>query len=82
MPTLEVLQPFMPPFPACMLDDEGGRDVSSGIVCEGSNAGTTRRGARAAAAAASQPGRIPRSAIVAILAAVRRSTPVRVVPVN
>ena len=42
----------------------------------------TRRGARAAAAAASQPGRIPRSAIVAILAAVRRSTPVRVVPVN
>ena len=42
----------------------------------------TRRGARAAAAAAPQPGRIPRSAIVAILAAVRRSTPVRVVPVN
>ena len=42
----------------------------------------TRCGARATAAAAPQPGRIPRSAIVAILAAVRRSTPVRVVPVN
>ena len=40
------------------------------------------RGARAAAAAASQQGRILRSAIVAILAALRRSTPVRVVPVN
>ena len=40
------------------------------------------RGARAAAAAAPQQGRILRSAIVAILAALRRSTPVRVVPVN
>ena len=43
---------------------------------------TYQREARAAAAAASQPGRIPCSAIVAILAAVRHSTPVRVVPVN
>ena len=41
-----------------------------------------RRGARAAAATTSQQGRIPRSAIVAILAAVRHNTPVRVVPVN
>ena len=32
MPSLEVLQPFMPPFPACILDDEGGRDVSSLVV--------------------------------------------------
>ena len=42
----------------------------------------TTRAARAAAAAAPQQGRILRSAIVAILAALRRSTPVRVVPVN
>ena len=42
----------------------------------------TTRAARAVAAAASQQGRILRSAIVAILATLRHSTPVRVVPVN
>ena len=50
MTSLELLQPFMPPLPACMLDDEGECGVSSGIVCEGSNAGTTPTGV-----AASQP---------------------------